>query len=185
MLHPCRLHPACCTGDQNAFRIVERGDSNGGQYMVMHEWVRNTTGGFTPGLIGSPFPHVHPGQVEYFKVIEGTAGVHVNGTRRIYAAGKVVAVPQGVEHFFWNADTGGNLLMEIKLAPAMQSDVFFEQLAGASLAPSLAEVAPLALAAEAEAARRWRRVSALCCPPLHCALLAGQAPTHHPSSLPC
>jgi quercetin dioxygenase-like cupin family protein len=54
-----------------------------------------------PGSI-SPPPHVHPGLVEEYEVLEGTFDVMVDGSWSTLASGQVASVPRGALHTFKN-----------------------------------------------------------------------------------
>jgi quercetin dioxygenase-like cupin family protein len=67
--------------------------------------------------------HVHPFQVEQFRILEGTVGFRLGRERREARAGDVVVVPAGTAHKFWNAgETPAKFVTVVR--PALQ----FEQL---------------------------------------------------------
>jgi len=67
--------------------------------------------------------HVHPKQTETIAVRSGTMAVEKNGNRTTLYPGEDVTFEPGDAHAFWN---GGDeeLVIEVTLSPAMQTDLF-------------------------------------------------------------
>lgn len=76
------------------------------------------------GAQGPP-EHIHPHQSETFEVINGKAGILMNGKEQFLTAGQQVTVPANAPHRFWNA--GDNeLLMNAEFRPALRTEYFLE-----------------------------------------------------------
>jgi quercetin dioxygenase-like cupin family protein len=73
-----------------------------------------------------PPPHVHPGRVEAFWVLEGEAEFELNAALTRAAAGSFVLVPGGVAHTFGATPEGAARLLVLH-APAL--DGYFRELA--------------------------------------------------------
>jgi len=75
-----------------------------------------------------PPRHRHP-EAEIFRVIEGRYLYEVDGRRFCAEAGDVVSIPGGVEHGFCNV-TDKPARQYILMAPALDAEAFFTELAG-------------------------------------------------------
>jgi quercetin dioxygenase-like cupin family protein len=61
--------------------------------------------------------HVHPNQIETFRVNAGAVGFRVGRARRVATSGETVVVEAGTAHTFWNAGEGqARFLCEIRPA---------------------------------------------------------------------
>jgi len=61
--------------------------------------------------VGSgPGPHLHPGQVEYFRVVRGSVQVRLGDDTVRADAGEAVTVPTGTAHSFRALEAGTQLL---------------------------------------------------------------------------
>lgn len=92
-----------------------------GKHLTFEQFVQ-------PGAPATP-EHLHPKQVEHFKVVSGSMGVRVNGVEKTLGAGEAVSVPPGTPHAMWNAGTG-LLHQVVRLEPAGRSETFFETVVG-------------------------------------------------------
>jgi len=77
-----------------------------------------------------PVRHFHPHQSESFEVYSGKLRVEVNGQTREFAAGESVTIPKAQPHQWWNASDTEPVKMKVKLEPAMNTEIFFEQFFG-------------------------------------------------------
>ena len=76
------------------------------------------------GAQGPP-EHIHPHQSETFEIINGNAGILLNGKEQFLTTGQKVTVPANAPHRFWNA--GDNeLLMTAEFKPALRTEFFLE-----------------------------------------------------------
>jgi quercetin dioxygenase-like cupin family protein len=73
--------------------------------------------------------HIHPRQVESFKVMAGTMRGRMSGEERSVANGGSVAVPAGTPHIWWN-DSEGEAHLLVEFRPALKTEVFFETVFG-------------------------------------------------------
>jgi quercetin dioxygenase-like cupin family protein len=73
--------------------------------------------------------HIHPLQDETFTIQKGQLKLEMNGHTKIYHAGDMVTVPKGTPHEWWNSGDGA-LQMQIRFAPALKTEIFFEQFFG-------------------------------------------------------
>lgn len=79
----------------------------------------------------APVRHIHPEQNEIFEeVIRGTLKVSHDDEMKILRAGESLTVKKGVPHQWWNNSENDYLEMKITMKPALNSEVFFEQLFG-------------------------------------------------------
>jgi mannose-6-phosphate isomerase-like protein (cupin superfamily) len=103
--------------------IVRRpaGETNG-EYVEM-EFV-------LPGGSFAPPPHVHPGQVEEYEVIEGRFDVMVNGEWSSLGPGESASVPVGALHTFKNRSKE-TIRVKNWHRPAKSFEDFIESAAGA------------------------------------------------------
>ena len=108
------------TGEQITW--IETSQDNGGKALSMDFYVA------PKGLV--PVRHIHPNQDEIFEVKSGTLKVEHNGEFKILSKGDIVTIPKGDPHQWWNNSEKEPLEMNIKLKPARNSEVFFEQLFG-------------------------------------------------------
>jgi quercetin dioxygenase-like cupin family protein len=69
--------------------------------------------------------HVHPKQVNNFRMISGSCIFSVNGMDKIIEAGQEISVPPNTKHRFWNP---GNIVAHYiqEFRPALHIDEFFE-----------------------------------------------------------
>ena len=67
--------------------------------------------------------HVHPEQTETIAVRSGRMAVDKNGSHRTLTPGEDVTFEPGDAHAFWNAGEE-ELVIEVTLSPAMQTDLF-------------------------------------------------------------
>ena len=84
-----------------------------------------------PGSPATP-AHLHPRQVETFRVLAGRMGISVAGTQKILGGGEGITVPSGVPHAMWNAGDVP-LAQQVRLEPALNSETFFETVVGLEL----------------------------------------------------
>jgi mannose-6-phosphate isomerase-like protein (cupin superfamily) len=80
------------------------------------------------GKVG-PDPHIHPKQVETFRVTEGTMRAVVDGEERELKAGEVLVVAPGQLHTFSNPDPEVPLTMRITIEPALNLQWFLTEAA--------------------------------------------------------
>ena len=69
--------------------------------------------------------HLHPGQDEYFEVLEGSMTVEIAGVRRAYAVGEAFEVPRGTEHVMRNLGHEP-ACVRWRVRPALRTQQFFE-----------------------------------------------------------
>jgi quercetin dioxygenase-like cupin family protein len=72
-----------------------------------------------------PPPHMHPGQLERFEVLEGAVLTIVDGVERRYEAGEAFEVPAGTTHQM-TGDGPAKMLWQVR--PALRTAEFFERL---------------------------------------------------------
>ena len=100
--------------------IVRRSTAEtGGEYVEM-EFV-------LPAGCVPPPPHVHPDQVEEYKVLEGAFEVMVDGQWSALAPGESASVPRGALHTFRNR-SGAPVRVRNWHRPAMRFEEFIEQM---------------------------------------------------------
>jgi mannose-6-phosphate isomerase-like protein (cupin superfamily) len=104
--------------DGSAYIVTRPTADTGGDYVEM-EFV------LPSGCIAPP-PHVHPHQVEEYKVLEGSFDVLVDGARRTLGAGESASVPQGALHTFRNR-SGAVVRVRNWHRPAMRFEEFIER----------------------------------------------------------
>lgn len=101
-------------------RVLVPAAATAGQLAMLEE----TT---APGM-GPPL-HVHRRQTEIFRFLEGEYEVAVGARRFRATAGAAAVVPPGVPHAFRNLGTAPGRLL-FTLAPALEGEAFFKELAG-------------------------------------------------------
>ena len=74
--------------------------------------------------------HVHPLQEEHFKVLSGTLGVQIEDEHRILGEGEEATVPPGTPHRWYNEDDREKARVSLELRPALNTEMFFENLYG-------------------------------------------------------
>ena len=74
-----------------------------------------------------PPPHIHPHQVESYKVLEGSLDVIVDGTWSTLKPGDSTSVPIGASHTFRNA-SGDLIRVQNWHEPAMRFEDFIQQM---------------------------------------------------------
>ena len=98
--------------------IVNRSASESGGESVEMEFVLG------PQCLPPP-PHVHPHQVESYKVLEGSLELLVEGSWRTLRIGDSASVPVGMSHTFRNS-SGSIVRVQNWHKPAMQFEKFIE-----------------------------------------------------------
>lgn len=79
----------------------------------------------------APVKHIHPEQDEIFEeVISGTLRVERNGETQILKPGDSIKVEKGLPHQWWNHSESEPMEMKVTMKPALNSEIFFEQLFG-------------------------------------------------------
>ena len=73
--------------------------------------------------------HRHGRQIERFAVLSGALAIEARGARRTLGPGETATVPVGVPHRYANGGPGP-LLIEVRLAPALDAHRFFESVYG-------------------------------------------------------
>ena len=76
-----------------------------------------------------PPPHVHPHQVESYKVLEGNLDILVDETWQTLGPGESASVPVGVSHTFRNS-SGEQVRVQNWHKPAMGFEDFIQQMCG-------------------------------------------------------
>lgn len=72
-----------------------------------------------------PAAHYHPGQHEYFTVIQGELSVRMNGELFELKKGHSIDIPKNTPHSMWNnADVA--TVVSWKIVPALQTEYFLE-----------------------------------------------------------
>lgn len=77
-----------------------------------------------------PVKHIHPNQNEHFEVISGTLKIECKNETSILSSGETKLIPQGTPHQWWNNSENDLVEFIVTMEPALNSDVFFEQLYG-------------------------------------------------------
>src|ERR1041384_4781855 len=77
-----------------------------------------------------PPPHIHPRQVEEYRVIEGSLDVMVDGEWNTIGPGESASVPAGGSHTFRNP-TGGTIRVSNWHRPAIDFEAFIEDVCAA------------------------------------------------------
>jgi quercetin dioxygenase-like cupin family protein len=76
-----------------------------------------------------PPAHFHPVQTEHFQVYSGEMKVRMSGQVQVFKAGDCFTVPPNTPHSIWNSGAQ-KALLNWRIIPALQSERFFETLAG-------------------------------------------------------
>ena len=79
-----------------------------------------------------PVRHFHPNQNEHFKIYSGKLRSEVNGQAKELGAGESIMIPKAVPHQWWNDSETEPVKMQVKIEPALNTEVFFEQFFGLS-----------------------------------------------------
>ena len=79
-----------------------------------------------------PVRHFHPNQNEHFKIYSGKLRSEVNGQTKELEAGGSIMIPKAVPHQWWNDSETEPVKMQVKIEPALNTEVFFEQFFGLS-----------------------------------------------------
>jgi hypothetical protein len=79
------------------------------------------------GEAGMPPVHLHPGQEERFKVLEGSMRTNICNEETVYGAGEAFEVPAGTPH---QMAAQGPTRMRWEVRPALRTAEFFERLYG-------------------------------------------------------
>ncbi len=93
-----------------------------------------------PGA-GPPL-HVHAGQAEFFRVMEGDYEFMIDDERFLAGPGDTAFVPTGMPHAFWNCGTTPGRLL-FGLTPAAEGEAFFEELSAFVTADGPPDVAAI------------------------------------------
>ncbi len=109
------------TGDIVEF--LETARETGGSYTRIRFTIR--PGGFRP------VEHLHPSFDESFKVISGNLTVKLDGKISKILEGDEVSLPKGIPHSHYN-DEKSDLIMEQTFSPALDVEIFLENLFGLS-----------------------------------------------------
>ncbi len=133
---------------------VARGESRTGTHLTMKGVTSNTldvkiSGDDTAGALavleqlgqsphGGPPLHVHPGQDEFFYVVEGRYQFLVGDDRHVVAAGDTIFLPRGVPHAFVQISDRARTLVAYQ--PAGQMEAFFETTAAWTSPPTQDQV---------------------------------------------
>lgn len=101
--------------------------------MTVKIQVRASAEGALPGKPGSPPVHIHNLQEECFVIKAGHAGYLMNGVEGSLTpkdtADAPLCVPVGASHTIWSKDPDTDLEADVTLTPALNTDVFFRNLA--------------------------------------------------------
>jgi quercetin dioxygenase-like cupin family protein len=104
--------------DGSTYLVVTPSAATGDEYVEM-EFV-------LPADCVPPPPHVHPGQVESYEVIEGSFDVLLDGEWITLSPGESASVPVGVEHTFRNR-SGQTVRVRNWHRPAGRFEQFIER----------------------------------------------------------
>lgn len=104
--------------DGSAYIVRQSSSETGGEYVEM-EFV------LPPGCVPPP-PHVHPGQVEEYEVLEGSFDVTVDGRWQTLGPGESASVPRGALHTFRNS-SGDVVRVRNRHRPALRFEEFIER----------------------------------------------------------
>jgi quercetin dioxygenase-like cupin family protein len=105
--------------DGSVYAVTSAAASNGGEFVEME---------FTlpPGSLPPP-PHVHPGPVEEYEVIEGALDVMIAGDWKTLREGDSASVPRGVLHTFKNR-SGASVRVRNVHRPAARFEDYIEHI---------------------------------------------------------
>jgi mannose-6-phosphate isomerase-like protein (cupin superfamily) len=93
----------------------------GGEYVLVECTVE------PDGFVASA--HVHPGQTETFRVVEGTLGIRAGGEITHLLPGDTAVVEPGTPHRFWNAGDE-RAVFRCEVRPALQFESLLETMFG-------------------------------------------------------
>jgi len=103
------------------FRFIQTAVSTGGKMLEMESvYVPNTP---------EPILHYHPGQDEYFKILDGEVTVKIGTEIKILHTGDELHIPSGTHHGMWNP-TNRTAIVNWKTIPALETEYFFETITG-------------------------------------------------------
>ncbi len=103
----------------SSYTVVTPAAATGGDYVEM-EFV------LPDGCVPPP-PHIHPGQVESYEVIEGKFDVMVDGKWTTLSPGESASVPAGTMHTFRNR-SGQTVRVKNWHRPAKRFEEFIERM---------------------------------------------------------
>jgi mannose-6-phosphate isomerase-like protein (cupin superfamily) len=99
--------------------VLKAAGDSGGEFVEME---------FTlPAGSVAPPPHVHPGPVEDYEVLDGSLELMIAGRWRTLATGESASVPSGVLHTFKNR-TGADVRVRNVHRPAARFEDYIEQI---------------------------------------------------------
>jgi quercetin dioxygenase-like cupin family protein len=115
--------------------VIKPGDkitnSRTGQLMIFLKTGAETVGElleiecFSPPSEAKEPEHIHPFQVNVFKIISGSCVFSINGKEQIAGPGETISIPPKTRHRFWNSgNTVAHYYQEFR--PALHIDQFFE-----------------------------------------------------------
>ena len=81
-------------------------------------------GGFKPAQ------HIHVKQDESFEIISGKLTYLINGKKKTAAAGEKIVLPKGIGHTHYNDEPEGDLVVIQSISPALDCEIFLENLFG-------------------------------------------------------
>jgi quercetin dioxygenase-like cupin family protein len=103
------------------YRFIQTAASSGGKVLEMESlYIPNTP---------EPILHYHPGQDEYFKILDGEVTVRTGAELRVLRAGDELHIPAGTHHGMWNP-TKNPAIVNWKTIPALKTEIFFETITG-------------------------------------------------------
>jgi quercetin dioxygenase-like cupin family protein len=103
------------TGERLVFRTTAR--ETNGEAVVFEAFVQ------PDGFVAAA--HVHPAQEERFQVLKGTLGFRLGREELVAGPGRLLTVPAGTPHRFWNAgETEAHFVCEVR--PALQFEALIE-----------------------------------------------------------
>lgn len=73
--------------------------------------------------------HVHPRQEESLEVVSGSVRFRVGGREQSDGAGRVLVIPSGTSHDFWNSGHNEAQVL-VGFRPALKTETFFRDLFG-------------------------------------------------------
>ena len=103
-----------------------------GSIYIVRRPAAETAGAFVemdfvlPAGCVAPPPHVHPSQLEDYKVLDGSLEVVIDGRWQTLATGQSASVPLGALHTFRNR-SGQTVTVRNRHTPAMRFEQFIEQ----------------------------------------------------------
>jgi quercetin dioxygenase-like cupin family protein len=81
-------------------------------------------GGFKPP------EHIHLKQDESFEILSGKLTYSLNGKKKTANAGEKIILSKGIGHTHYNAEAGEDLVMVQTISPALDCEIFLENLFG-------------------------------------------------------